>query len=645
MSHAPDRSIVEAFTFGDTRVELRCRVGPGGLELHLASNWGDALDVDVPLTGERRARFSHRLAPRPHHRGDLASWTLRIEHLSFEPPSWRREYLGARREAFRCARAVLGLFALDDRVAGAGSPGRARVAPGKGTQSGPVELARAYQTLDEAARLVTQACDPAALAVARRFHPLARTFVYRALVGDASGRVAQLAACCPGALLFAAALSFAPKLRRVVPELVRGIVAGEPLPRILDAAVGAFFALEACEAAEAGVALRLRPGWFAPREFRGHARRTPRAALRLLVRRAGPLVCPLHLSVVAPPFFAPEDIPASAWRNHHWYQFMKDATLLCAERGVPEGTWSFFSRNAASLLIHAWAARRRRPQVDDPWAAALAYARATNDWPTRSTCPAGWFAKALSAIHDRDARSAAHRLGNLLDRLRKLELGEVVAIESLAAQPGWRKNVGPAFAPLDTSGAIVPGVELRSVRNTLELAAKGARLRNCLATRCGRLLEGGAWLVAGRVLGQPVAIELARVGDGSFVIQEARGQGNRPLTEAEGKLVVRWVKALRAHSRACARPLLLPLRSPAAECSDDEDGDERGEAEGHDAPEDHCGDGGDAGWAGRRELLPEAHGPPAGRGASSGGSRAARSRRQPGQETARGASVQLQLLP
>jgi hypothetical protein len=68
------------------------------------------------------------------------------------------------------------------------------------------EITEALRLSEETAVRLT---DPAARQLGRRFHPEARWFVYRGLLGSSSGRFAQLLDVCPGAALLAAAVEMA----------------------------------------------------------------------------------------------------------------------------------------------------------------------------------------------------------------------------------------------------------------------------------------------------------------------------------------------------------------------------------------------------------------------------------------------------
>jgi hypothetical protein len=105
-------------------------------------------------------------------------------------------------------------------------------------------MRRVYATLASVARDAAAACEPAARAIVMRFQPHLRFWLYRHLVADPSGRLAQLASVCPGALIFSFALerSGYADQKAAGARLLGAVIAGQRLARVLSEAVGAWAA-------------------------------------------------------------------------------------------------------------------------------------------------------------------------------------------------------------------------------------------------------------------------------------------------------------------------------------------------------------------------------------------------------------------
>jgi hypothetical protein len=97
----------------------------------------------------------------------------------------------------------------------------------------------------------------------------------------------------------------------------------------------------------------------------------------------------------------------------------------------------------------------------------------------------------------------------------------------------------------------VARVELQPVQTALELATEARRMQSCVATWCEKLVQGGRWIFAGRILGAPATVEVRRLGT-RYVIEQALGFRNQPLTDAQRRRLGTWLKAIdgRLASRA-----------------------------------------------------------------------------------------------
>lgn len=154
--------------------------------------------------------------------------------------------------------------------------------------------------------------DARALDAARRFHATLQWFVYCAAANDRTGRVAQMAAACPGLLSVASDLT--PRS-----GIFRGIICGERLRHVLGRTVHTWAMQEDARDLHTG---RRPLGERLEREPDLLGRQ------RLLLRRATAAVAPARLFRPPPLAFAPEDIPRDPTDNVRWYSRMKAPALL-----------------------------------------------------------------------------------------------------------------------------------------------------------------------------------------------------------------------------------------------------------------------------------------------------------------------------
>lgn len=145
--------------------------------------------------------------------------------------------------------------------------------------------------------------DPATRHVAQRFEPGARWFVYRAIASDPSGRVAAVAASCPGLLVLAHGLheTRADGTRDKARLLLAAMRSGVSVPDLLDQGARAIPATA----------------------VRDEARERVTATRRGLIERAGPHVSAFDLLSLPPPGFMPRHVPAGALENAEWFLFMR----------------------------------------------------------------------------------------------------------------------------------------------------------------------------------------------------------------------------------------------------------------------------------------------------------------------------------
>lgn len=497
LGNEPEQVIERCFRLGAVTLDYRCALYGTGLRLDLATSAGDRLGATVRLKAPVAAHVAKEIVPLEGERR-FAPWALDLAHVSFQTPcSGHPDYIGRDEDVFENALAIAH---------------RAACLGGTSESTDVLEELEGFErVLAEVRRRVQASCNPPAFAVARRFHPLARFYVYGQLVGDPSGRIEQLAHICPGALLFAAGLqSCGGIVGEAAHELIREIIAGRQLARVLRGAVQTLLIHEAtmledrCVPVAPGSALAVFDG--SPKVLDAWTDR-----MRLFVRRAGPRVSPLDLCAMPPPLFAPEDIPKSALPNARWYAAMRVAALSASDREWPDGTWAFLSRNALSMYGLALAPANGTGRAWPLRAAGLKllrdgmrYADAIGRWPKRSTSSEAWLTSMQSWVHLRD---------------------ELV------------------FPGLDVAAIQMPGVELSAVRTALELAAEGRRMDNCVADRCDELLGGDRWIFAGSILGRPVTVEVAKLA-GRYELQEAFGFQNSERSSIQWSALCLWVDEL-----------------------------------------------------------------------------------------------------
>ncbi len=529
--------IDEVFRIGSTQLRYRCTLYRTGLRLELDSDRGDRLRATLRVRAPVALHLEEEIVERdpvcPFRR-----WERYALHASFQAPyASRTGYIGNGDELF--GRVLLFVY----RAAGPACT-RSRA-----------ERERLRDSLAHAVRAAVARCDPEAFAIARRFHPLARFFVYRQLLDDASGRIRQLASACPGALILAAGLESRGGIAgEAARDLVREVVAGRKLALVLsDAAQGLLVDRAALEERMVGRGYAPGPALTlfdaSSDEFGLWLDR-----MRLFVRRAGPRVSSLDLCGMPPPRFAPEDIPRDPRLNGEWYGVVRLAAD-CVEQEIPARAWSFLSRNAAAL--YAVAVARTDPDDGDTRdngialvRHALAYSDATGRWPGRSTSAKAWLSRVEAWWNERalpaepaDPTGPADRLGWLLEKLRGLDLGDVEAIQPLKDDLEWDETAGPRFPAFDMPTTEIPGVDLRPILTALELAAEGRRMGNCVATRCGDLARGGRWIFSGYVQQEPATIGLSGSA-GHYTLLEARGFKNGELSASARSALLRWVQAL-----------------------------------------------------------------------------------------------------
>jgi hypothetical protein len=378
-------------------------------------------------------------------------------------------------------------------------------------------LFAAYAGLErEAAAL----CDPIARTIAMRFPPHLRLWLYGRLVEDATGRLAQLAATCPGALTFAygleiAAAGWCSPADKAGTRLLGAAVAGRRLDRALRDAVEEWATAMEGSADDGG---RLDPGWDRLRWAFGAEREWLLSRQQLLVRRAGPMVATTNLFLPPPISFAPEDIPRKVRDNARWFSVMKCSRALIGAsspdaRARMEGFAMFVSRHAVAMARAGSPGGPRKivGHVCD-------YAQATNRWPARSTGLR--YLDEVALWHERIAQVEGAAA------LAQLTPGLAISPASSLPEPpvgSWRDG-DIEIAPLSSVG---------------ELIVEGHRMHHCVASRYQSVALGESAIYRATIGDKAVTVEIER----KLVhwrIKEAKGFGDREPTTAEWAALRRW---------------------------------------------------------------------------------------------------------
>ena len=397
--------------------------------------------------------------------------------------------------------------------------------------------------LHEAACAAVALLDTSARKVALRFSTHMRPWLYGRLAADVSGRLAQVAQACPGALTFAYALrAFGrrPGCGRASGRLLRGLIAGQPLNPLLDEAIAAWAAGAQRKVENPRIPEGHRRVWRCLAEGEGGKRESLLRAQRLLIRRAGAGVPSMTLWLPPPPTFAPEDIPDRKLDNARWFRVVKCLRPLLTLRGgiTPERRHNlcmFVSRHA--LQLHKCAELGN----SDYWrtSALLDYARAMNDWPRRATSPTRCLPAAETWHH---------------------HFEEIRQLAQLAAETG-EKLVDPDGNPLPFPEPPCPGWrsggdEIVLLRTAEEVLAEGRRMHNCVASRVAEALTGRAILYHGEILGKPLTIQIAPEGDG-YRLHETAGLVNAKPTAGQMRVLGQFIEHLRvAKGCVCSKNAL-----------------------------------------------------------------------------------------
>ena len=394
-----------------------------------------------------------------------------------------------------------------------------------------------YRICREAAALAARRCDKAARKACMRFNPHLRWWVYQWLVADESGRLTQLAAVCPGALIFAYALKENQVERDdycAAAKLLEDARAGLPLKKLLNRAVADWHAHVSTRCV-ADYSLDLV--WRAVRDSElptGVCRMQ-----RLLIQRASS-TCATTLLWLPPPVpFVPSDIPKPVRANAAWLRATKRwlALMVTEDRLRAEALRQIGDFVSAHATFLQRAARARRKSIPCLLQEIADTAAATGNVPHRSSNPDRF----LGEVDDFHRDSILRKLG--------------VDPDVLLPEP-------PCLEFHDAELSVV------AIRTPAELIATGNELRNCMASYLPYLLAGTSFLYRASHKNRPLALDL-KVSRGKWRIAQAAGPGNAGLPAEVWVALERWASSLAPPPRA-PKPEMLVAPQRAAACAEDD---------------------------------------------------------------------------
>lgn len=491
------------------RSRLELEVQEDRVTLH-----GRALAKDGTMK-ERRAVLTLGPRPRVTLDGRPARWAL----WSGAPTRW-----SCRGDAvFKVARFV------EDGIR------RERAGDLKG--EGVAELLRApWAVAAEAAKLAAARCHAPSRQVAMRFLPHLRWFVYRSVLQDPTGRLAQLAESAPGVLIFAYALreQLGARGRLAAWRLLRGVKEGRRLDPLLDQALEVWSA----HAQDAGVCPDRRGhhrAWARVAGATGQERARIVAAQRLLIRRASRQVATTLLFLPPPLAFAPEDLPTGVRDSARWFKVMK-GTVVTLERPETQHQaramdfCSFLSKNAVLLC------RAISPPAQGPLRLArlvAIYANVRGLRLDRRRSPRAF----IQCFEEDRKRGALERvLHQCMSRPPRAS-----AAEHAGALPS------DLLFPLEHQPRyeLPCGGVIRALRTPAELYEEGERMQHCVADYVWDALEGRSSFWHASVDGRELTLELRPTLAGP-VIGQYQEQRRLRMSMRTVKKLGAWLRRVRA---------------------------------------------------------------------------------------------------
>ena len=366
------------------------------------------------------------------------------------------------------------------------------------------------EALQASERTAVRLADPDARAEARRFHPEARWFVYRGLVGSPSGRFLQLLSACPGAAVLAAAVEAAFPVygHEAANAFLADVEAGRRLKQALRRLLEQWLTLMQERAQVVGKPERLTP---ATEPLSDHqladltlSRLSPAvghddAALtrqRQLVRLAHPTTPPRYLMAPAPMDLVPEDVPRSG------------QALLTWLRAMTVG-WTWFGPcDATDSVLRAWvschshelaqAARQRRCSLP------------TLVLALRRSCARARYQPVRSAAIDRVIR--------------------------VVDEHPWKLKY-PLPPPPNVER---PGLSIKMLERTKQLKQEGSEMHHCVGSYAPQVASGKTLIFSIRTNDARTTLSLVPRG-GRWVPSEHHGPHDAAPPEGHTRLVERWL--------------------------------------------------------------------------------------------------------
>ena len=333
-----------------------------------------------------------------------------------------------------------------------------------------------------------------ARALARRFAPTDRLAVHNELAADPSGRLAQLAATCPGLLSLAAAG------RTDYRSLLLGSIRrGVRLRWIID---------ELWD-------------WAWAREIRDPAPGvTPERALRPWIMRASSAVCGAHLCNLPVRPIIGDDIPTARIDNRRWYAVMSELFEDFPSGELPMDRVDTF---LAFCSRHAPLLDRRAPgRSATSW--LLEACRVHDRWPSRRTDPHGLIERAQRWHRSlRDAR----RLGRQLS-------GRVVPL--------------PELHPAPPRGRVLRATPITTAQ---DLYAEGQGMGHCVYQFLAEALSGKTVFCHIEHRDESLTLAIRRV-EGRWAYPTLSGFKNKMPSKAAMAAVRGWLRRRGIDSRGMA---------------------------------------------------------------------------------------------
>lgn len=369
----------------------------------------------------------------------------------------------------------------------------------------------------------TRLCDPALLRVVRRFSPCMRLWLYRALAGDSSGRLAQLATSCPGVLVFGFALQEHDATRTVGSRLLDGAIEGRRLNHLLTEAVSNW-----SSAATDWITQReprLARPWLRILNAGSEERRHLEAEQRLLIRRAGPRTSPTHVLLPPPLAFTPEDIPSSVYENTRWFRTLKSRADLISPHADQNETLLRELAQFASHHSRVLAPPRSKARIGRRMGQMIDYVLAVGRHTSRNTCPTRLLAECRQW----------HRTVD-----ENLEIGNIRGAGGATLETEFPVLVADSWSD--------DRVVVAQIRTVGELIKEGKRMRHCVGTRTEAALKGRCSIYSVEVEGKPLTVELTHLAHGRAFVSEIVGFANRKVGEKEIAAIQPWLAKIGALS-------------------------------------------------------------------------------------------------